>query len=80
MGNVTWLLDMASRRLLTTIADTVECYEDNDHTSIHLRDAAETVTFPINWNAFLYHIQHQLFSTALSRYNTGTWLDEQLSK
>ncbi|KAF8547415.1 hypothetical protein OG21DRAFT_923479 [Imleria badia] len=57
----------------------MEYHHDNNLTSIHLlRDASETVTFPINWNSFLYNIQHALFSTARGRYKR--WLDRQLSK
>lgn len=69
MENVQPLLDSASRRLFRRIASIMETQQNTDH-ALALRQAAETVEFPIDWSAFLEEIQRALYDTALSRYTT----------
>jgi hypothetical protein len=69
MEDVSTLLNATSRHLLTTIADMMEDHQDDDFARIHLlHNAVETVTFPIDWNKFLYDIQGASYLTAFSRY------------
>ncbi|KAF8417730.1 hypothetical protein L210DRAFT_3767198 [Boletus edulis BED1] len=78
MQNVKSLLDIASKRLLCRIADTVETHHNVEHAH-SLRHAAETVRFPVDWTLFLEEIQLALYATALTRY-TSSYNGENVSK
>ncbi|KAI9574059.1 hypothetical protein HD554DRAFT_2166914 [Boletus coccyginus] len=68
MQPVTHMLNLASRRLLVRIADTMQENQDDDDRIAHLRAASETVTFPADWSCLLQKIQASLYYTAWSHY------------
>ena len=70
MEKVARLLDIAFPRLIARVGDMMEYHHDNNHAIHFLCNEAETVTFPIDWNTFLLHIQHRLFVTTFSQYKT----------
>lgn len=69
MTAVDAILNQASRRLLTRIADTMETLDVGPAKIAEVRAACETTTFPTNWPSFLEDVQDALFHTAYSRYH-----------
>ncbi|KAG6369906.1 hypothetical protein JVT61DRAFT_13372 [Boletus reticuloceps] len=67
MDPVNAMLDQATRRLLSRIADTMQTLHVDATRIAYVRAACETTRFPVDWPSLLLDMQRALFSTAYSR-------------